>query len=221
MQRITEPELMDEAEQAAAYAGADFQDANNRFCEALSRLELDDSAHVLDLGCGPADIPIRIAHENPDLRIWAVDGADAMLAHARRRIADGDACLVDRVTLVLGLLGALDGRLPQAKFDAVISNSLLHHLHDPQLLWREIAARARPGAAVLVMDLQRPANEASVQALVDQYTAGAPGILRRDFAASLRAAFTPDEVNQQLRQAGLDLRAHPTSDRHLMVSGRL
>ena len=46
--------------------------------------------------------------------------------------------------------------------------------------------------------------------------------LRRDFRNSLYAAFTPDEVRQQLGFAGLQgLQVGYVSDRHLAVSGRL
>lgn len=56
MQRIPEPELMDDVVQAAAYAQADFEDAHARFIE-LFRAAFPDEApagNVLDLGCGPA-----------------------------------------------------------------------------------------------------------------------------------------------------------------------
>jgi hypothetical protein len=79
-----------------------------------------------------------------------------------------------------------------------------------------------PGAAVLVMDLFRPASAAAAAAIVAQYSGGEPEVLRRDFLASLCAAFEPDEVREQLRQHGLGmLRVRTVSDRHLLVTGRL
>ena len=62
MQRIPEPELMDEAEQARAYAQADFAEPNQRFvdCFEAEFPELQQGA-VLDLGCGPGDIVLRLA----------------------------------------------------------------------------------------------------------------------------------------------------------------
>jgi hypothetical protein len=104
----------------------------------------------------------------------------------------------------------------------VISNSLLHHLHDPGVFWSAVREAGAPGAAVLVMDLFRPESEAAARALVDQYAAGEPEVLRRDFLASLCAAFEPGEIRQQLREAGLDaLDVRTVSDRHLLVTGRL
>jgi hypothetical protein len=47
-------------------------------------------------------------------------------------------------------------------------------------------------------------------------------VLRRDFEASLYAAFTCDEVRAQLDRAGLSaLRVEPIGDRHLVVWGHL
>jgi len=45
--------------------------------------------------------------------------------------------------------------------------------------------------------------------------------LQRDFVNSLLAAFTPTEVRQQLREAGLNwLQVKTITNRHLMVSGK-
>ena len=100
----------------------------------------------------------------------------------------------------------------------MISNSLLHHLHDPMVLWRAVAEAARPGTPVFVADLARPEDEASVDALVADM-ADEPEVLQRDFRASLHAAFTPDEVREQLRAAGLDLAVALIDDHHLVVWG--
>ena len=75
--------------------------------------------------------------------------------------------------------------LPAAGYDVIISNSLLHHLHDPAVLWTTLRQVGRPGAAVLVMDLLRPDSPARLAALVETYACDAPEILRRDFANSL------------------------------------
>ena len=63
MERIPEPELMDEAEQARAYAEADFSGPHDMFVQ-LFREAFPDTAPagaVLDLGCGPADVTRRFA----------------------------------------------------------------------------------------------------------------------------------------------------------------
>jgi hypothetical protein len=78
-----------------------------------------------------------------------------------------------------------------------------------------------PGAPVAVFDLRRPGTTEALDAMVARYTAGEPEVLRADFANSLRAAYRPDEVQDQLRAAGLDrVEVEAVGDRHLLVSGR-
>ena len=217
MTRVPEPELMDGAAQARAYAQADFSEPNRLFCALLERQPLPSDARGRDLGWGPADIPLQLLRAWPQWKLCAVDGSQAMLDHAAARVAA--AGIGERVELVQGRLGRL--ALPEHGFDLVISNSLLHHLHDPLQLWSEIRLRARPGARVQVMDLMRPDSDADAAALVERYAADAPDLLRADYAASLRAAFTPDEVAVQLQQVALELPVEVVSDRHLLVGGRL
>jgi cyclopropane fatty-acyl-phospholipid synthase-like methyltransferase len=173
---------------------------------------------VLDLGCGPADIPLRLARQYPGAVFDALDGSRAMLDEAQRLWAS--AGLSERVRLLHADLDRAD--LPAGHYDAVVSNSLLHHLHRPERLWRRIRHWAQPGAMVLVMDLARPDGPQALAALVERYAADAPAVLRRDFGASLAAAFRPEEVRAQLAAAGLgQLRVDMVSDRHLAASGWL
>jgi ubiquinone/menaquinone biosynthesis C-methylase UbiE len=218
MQRVVEPELMEDDAQAEAYASADFSGPNAQFCNELhTRVGDVLVGRAADLGCGPAAIAIHLAQRHPGLSIDALDGSAAMLRRAER------ACAVSSMRSRIRLWHAsLDGAaLPAKSYDFVLSNSLLHHLHDPLVLWREVQRIAQTGAAVQVMDLARPISQDAARAIVDTYAAGEPEVLRNDFFASLCAAFRPAEVRAQLRDAGLgDLHVSMVSDRHLLVFGR-
>lgn len=218
MRRIPEPELMDEPAQALAYASADFEQPHARFIELLRARFADESfsGRVLDLGCGPADITLRFARAYHDSLLEGVDGAEAMLTHGRAAVTA--AGLGSRIRLTCGCLPEVT--LNDAPYDAAISNSLLHHLHDPMVMWGCLKRWLRSGAPVFVMDLMRPDSPQAAAALVAEYAAGEPEVLRRDFHHSLLAAFRPDEVRGQLSAAGLDaLEVEVVSDRHLTVSG--
>lgn len=216
MDRVPEPELMDGREQSEAYAHADFAEVNRGFVEAFAGAFPDFAAgRVADLGCGPADIAIRLARRLPGTAVIAVDGAEAMLAHARRAVRG--AGLGDRIELLRAVLPGV----PAGPFDAVVSNSLLHHLHRPAVLWQEIAHIARPGAPVFVMDLARPDSPERAREIVATYAGMEREILRRDYLASLCAAFTVEEVRAQLAATGLgQLTVRMASDRHWVASGR-
>ncbi|MCP9777375.1 MULTISPECIES: class I SAM-dependent methyltransferase [unclassified Cyanobium] len=224
MQRIPEPELMDKAGQVLAYAQADFATSDAAMVERLAQLCGDDPGTALvDLGCGPGNISLLLAARWPAAKVLGIDGAPRMLAVARERLAGASPDLAARLRFKQALLPlAIAGEL-EAHFSAVVCNSLLHHLHDPAVLWQTVTQLGSPGAFVYVQDLRRPDNAEAVEALVVSEMEGAPEVLRRDYRASLHAAFTPEEVQQQLEQAGLaaQLQVAPRQERYLEVWGRL
>ena len=219
MNRVPEPELMLDDEQARAYAQADFESAHSLYPPLFAETFPNHPAKalVLDLGCGPCDVTIRFARANPGYMFHAVDGSAAMLKYAGERIArDGD--LAGRIRLIEGYIPGAP--IPAKSYDVILSSSLIHHLPDPHALWTTIRQRSRPGTLVFVVDLFRPASRAQAEALTQKYAVNEPGVLKRDFLNSLLAAFTPEEVRQQLEEAGLStLRVKPISDRHLIVWG--
>jgi SAM-dependent methyltransferase len=216
--RRPEPELMVDPDQAQAYSSADFASAHDAFVAHVQRTCGALRGAVLDLGCGPADVTVRLARANPAAAFVGVDGSDPMLALGRERVAREG--LADRIRLAHVLLP--DPTAVGTGFDAVVSNSLLHHLADPSTLWQAIAAAGRPGAPFAVMDLHRPASRPVLEDLVRRHAAGAPPVLVHDFGASLEAAYTAEEIRVQV--AGGDLGAvavEVVSDRHVLVTGRL
>jgi SAM-dependent methyltransferase len=219
MKRIAEPELMLDDEQVRAYAAADFSEPNSRFITLLRErvVDLPLRGRALDLGCGPADLTIRIARALPEWTIDGVDGSEPMLALGRAAVTL--AGLASRVRLHRA---RLPKPLPEkGVYDLVVSNSLLHHLDNPAVLWEAVRASVTRGGSVMVMDLSRPASRDEADALVATYASNELSVLRRDFFNSLCAAYRPDEVRSQLLRAGLGhLRLEVVSDRHFAVFGR-
>ncbi len=215
--RTPEPDLMDDAMQALAYAQADFSEPHDAFVAHFRRLfPAFCDGNVLDLGCGPADIAMRFCNALPAISVTGVDGAETMLELGRAAIERHG--LAARLALERRYLP--DPTLAPASYDAVISNSLLHHLDHPSVLWQTVRHAARPAAPVAVMDLMRPASLEEAQQRTERYAAGAPAVLRHDFYHSLLAAYRPDEVRAQLDSAGLAHFAVATvSDRHLLIWG--
>ena len=218
MERVLEKELMDDDEQALAYARADFAQENQTFVERFRDAFPEFvEGHLLDLGCGPADIPIRLTRTYPRCRVTAVDGSPAMLRLAGEAVRASDVS--DRIVLRHARVQGLSLDEPA---DGVISNSLLHHLPNPLQFWDGVRRLVKPGGVVLVMDLLRPESPDDARALVDRYADGAPAILRRDFYNSLLAAFTDDEVASQLAEMNLSrLLIEVLDDRHWIVAGRM
>ncbi|RJQ55703.1 MAG: class I SAM-dependent methyltransferase [Nitrospiraceae bacterium] len=217
MERIPEPDLMDDAEQAEAYAAADFAEPHEAFVRHFRmRFPGFSKGEVLDLGCGAADVIIRFAGAFPGVNITGVDGAQAMLDIGTSEV--GKKGFAHRVRLLKCRVP--DTALLQNKYDAVISNSLLHHLADPFIMWQTIRHCAKTYAPVFVMDLFRPDTVKSAEGLLDRYAADASPVLRKDFFNSLLAAYSVEEIRQQLVRSNLDyLNIEIVSDRHVLIWG--
>ncbi|MGB5684733.1 MAG: hypothetical protein WBM35_02885, partial [Candidatus Electrothrix sp.] len=97
--------------------------------------------------------------------------------------------------------------------------SLLHHLHNPEVLWQTVQKHIAPGGSILIMDLFRPESTEAARCLVARHAADEPEILQEDFYNSLLAAFRLDEIQAQLKQAGLEFCCEEVSDRHIAVWG--
>jgi ubiquinone/menaquinone biosynthesis C-methylase UbiE len=215
MDRTLEPEIMADPEQVLAYAQADFATSNQLFVDQL----LVDFPHMhgnaLDIGCGPADVLIRLAKRCPELRVTAIDGSAAMIKAARQAVRA--AQLEPQITLLQGHIPGLP--LEAHSYDALLSKDLLHHLPQPMVLWSEVRRLARPGAALFMMDLFRRATPAEARAIVESVAANEHPLLKADFYNSLCAAFTITEVQDQLRAAGLNLAVTQISARHMLIKG--
>ena len=219
MRRILEPELMIDDEQARVYAQADFEEPHAMFIDLFLRHFPNETinGHVLDLGCGTADITRRFA-QTFKCQVDGVDGSKQMLKYGYQTIETYQ--LEEQVHLIQGYLPKTT--LPLAHYDTVISNSLLHHLPEPNVLWNTIKKVTKPTAPIFIMDLMRPESDAQAEIMVHQSVKNEPQILQQDFYHSLLAAFRIDEVEAQLQAIGLEhLMVQEVSDRHFIVTGRL
>ena len=217
MQRVAEPELMDDPAHAEAYARADFSVPHERFVELfLQKLPPWCMAStLLDMGCGAADIAIRMARAIPDAYIDGIDGSAAMLTLGQRAIAE--AGLASRINLQQVMLP--DTHFAR-RYPIIYSNSLLHHLNNPDTLWQTLIQVSAVPSFVFIVDLMRPSSMSDVKHLVEQYAAAESPILQQDFHASLCAAYRIDEVQAQIARAGLSgLSCEIISDRHWCVQG--
>ena len=70
----------------------------------------------------------------------------------------------------------------------------------------------------MLMDLFRPSNEHELSSVLDKYGGNNP-VLLNDFENSLRAAYTPNEVEGQLSSfSNISSSVKAISDRHFFVT---
>lgn len=225
--RTLEPEVMDTAEEAVAYDSMDHREVNRLFADDFFSLlglaggaapRYVPSLAILDVGTGTAQIPVEICSRRDDLKITGVDLSSHMLQLGLRNVIR--AGLAEQIRL--DQVDAKGLPYPSACFDAVISNSIIHHIPQPLRALREMRRLLRPDGWLFVRDLLRPATSETVDQLVHQYAGDADERQRELFRASLHAALTLDEVRGLLRELELDESwARQTSDRHWTIAGRL
>jgi ubiquinone/menaquinone biosynthesis C-methylase UbiE len=226
LQRILEPEVMDTAQEASDYDAMDHREVNARFVDDLLAV-LPAPGRVLDVGTGTALIPIELCTRAPGASLDAIDLAAHMLEIARSNVTR--AGLEGRVHLALQ--DAKKTGWPAGSFDAVVSNSIVHHIPEPRDVLAEMWRLTRAGGVLFVRDLARPESDARVRKLVAQYapvpSEVAPEVRamherqRALFDASLRAALTTDDVQAMVAPLGIAAgTVRMTSDRHWTLSCR-
>lgn len=213
MKRILEPEVMDTREEAEAYDAMDHSVVNVAFVERVVELGANEG-HFLDLGTGPAQIPTFLAQRCPKIRITGIDLSVNMLKLGEQYVAE--AGLADRIALEC--VDAKNLPYPDQSFDGVISNSIIHHLPDPMVAFREISRVIRPGSLILIRDLMRPDTPEAAQVLVDRYAADDTPYQKKLFYDSFLAALTIPEIEAMIAQTSLtDAIVVQSSDRHWSV----
>lgn len=209
--RTLEPEFMDDPHEATLYDQMDHAAVNRAFvAELLAGGPCDGLG--LDLGTGTALIPIELCRQHPSVRVLAVDMAASMLDLARINVEL--ARLQQRIQLAQADAKSMAGWTP-ARFDFVISNSLLHHLADPLTALRAACMLVKPGGRLFFRDLLRPDQLETVESLVQQHCGDEPDAAQQLFRQSLHAALRLDEARRLAVDCGLDPNdLRQSSDRH-------
>src|SRR5215207_10786552 len=110
-----------------------------------------DGARVLEVGCGPGHLSIRLARQH-GLDVTGLDLDPDMIERARAnadRAEDGDE---RRPSFLVGDVVSMP--FPDGTFELVVSTMSMHHWTDPAASLAEIARVLRPGARALVWDFR-------------------------------------------------------------------
>ncbi|BBD53507.1 Phosphatidylethanolamine N-methyltransferase [Planktothrix agardhii] len=210
MERIPEPEVMDNWEEAREYDAMDFTQVNQEFTELAIELG-PETGLILDAGTGTARIPILIAQRRSQWQITGIDLSANMLFIGNQNVEQ--AGLEQQIKLE-----QIDSKqlpYPDATFDMVISNSIVHHLTNPLLFFQEIQRLLKPQGGIFLRDLTRPSSETELNSLVEQYARDCNEHQQKLFRDSLNAAYTLDEIINFIESVGLEnMRIYQSSDRH-------
>ena len=221
--RVLEPEVMETLQEAVDYDRMDHSQVNAAFVDdllaAARQVESwtpDEPRKILDVGTGTARIPILLCQQQPDWRVVAIDLAASMLQIAQRNVIQAQL----QQSIRLEDVDAKGLPFSDGEFDAVMSNTIVHHIPEPGPAIAEMVRVLRPGGLLFLRDLFRPGSEAEVEALVELHTVGSNAHQKQLFRQSLQAALTVDEVGELLEKLSLPRSwVRPTSDRHWTISG--
>ena len=208
MKRTPEPELMQIPSQVRAYADADFSRSDSMVVKSLEKYlkktgkSLNKNDLIFDMACGPGNIAERIAKNWPFVNVVGIDGSKEMLNEAENRLSCNLTKNLSYELIDINSIASGDIHFP-LKADVLVSNSALHHFHDPYRFWDALKKLGKTKCIHIHRDLIRPNSVEKVFELKEKHLSNSPEILKKDFHASLKASFTVEEVSQQLDDSGL------------------
>ena len=208
MNRIPEPELMEIPSQVKAYADADFSKSDSIVVKELEKYlkeagkTLNKNDLILDLACGPGNISERIAKNWPFVRVVGIDGSKEMLNQAEQKLSKGLMRNLSYELIDINSIASGETNFP-LQAEVLVSNSALHHFHDPYRFWNALKKLGKKKCIHIHRDLIRPNSVEKAFEIKEKHLPNSPEVLKKDFLASLKASFTVDEVSQQLLNAGL------------------
>ncbi|MCN9244633.1 class I SAM-dependent methyltransferase [Streptomyces sp. RY43-2] len=158
---------------------------------------VSQAAQVLEVGCGPGLVSLRLAALHKQAEFVAVDANDRFLEVARENaifanlVSYGGRFTCDY---------AHSNHLPfdDDSFDVVFSFCAVPRWRRPEKTIAECTRVCRPGGTVVIYDLARDADEGMIS-FVLQYSAGEAD----QFMRSLRSGYTVPEMRELLTGLGL------------------
>lgn len=203
--RVTEPELMTDLNHVEGFSNAVREQSTDAFIYLYRVLCNTGNQKIIDLGSGPGKYLIRFAQEFPNTTIIGYDGSVEMVELANQNIKA--AGLDHRVAVKHSVFADI----PVTDCDCIISSGTLHHSHDPLSFWDSVKRIAKPNTQIYIMDMLRPATEEKVTSIVNALANKENAYFKKDLYNSLKAAFTKQEIDDQLKHANLPLKSIVTS----------
>ena len=136
MDRTVEPELMEIPSQVKAYADEDFSKSDSMLVKGLEKFlkkigkSLNKNDLILDVACGPGNISERIAKNWPFIKVVGIDGSREMLIQAEKKLCENFTKNLTYELIEINSIATGETSFP-LKADVLVSNSALHHFHDP------------------------------------------------------------------------------------------
>jgi 2-polyprenyl-3-methyl-5-hydroxy-6-metoxy-1,4-benzoquinol methylase len=196
MPRVLEQEVMTDPIKCLAYSSFDKSPLINLFVTELKEKFPDiNNSLICDIGSGSGDYYETLCQEFNNATFVGYEASEEMLSLANKKVSNSKVSFEKKFIPT--------DSLPLEKYDGVISTMFLHQLPDPNTFWSVLKQTAKPGAFFMVMDLLREEDELVCNSIVNSYVLPEQSVFAVEFKNSLKAAFTVDELEQQLLQSNI------------------
>jgi 2-polyprenyl-3-methyl-5-hydroxy-6-metoxy-1,4-benzoquinol methylase len=164
---------------------------------------------VLDVGCGDGFLAARLAERVPD--VTAMDLDAPVLQRARARFAGAPVRWVHDDIMA--------AELPNAGFDAVVSNAALHHVDDTRAVLGRLAGLVTPGGTLAVVTFVRLSLRNSLWHLTSGVACAVVNRIKGKWEHTAPIKWPPPDTLQQLRAHARA--ALPGADVRRLLYGRV
>ena len=231
MERIPEPELMEQKEQVISYDEADFSEGEVNLINQINhyllrkKISLGENDLIVDLGCGPGNISEKLAIKWPNTEVVGIDGSKEMILRAEHNneISNNQKNLKNLRYICADIKDIKSTNfLLKKKISLLVSNSLIHHITHLEDFFNTIRSLASSSTVNFHKDLKRPLNEKSALELKAQCATKYNEILTNDYYASLRASYTFKELKNFTLENNLSsLDVFEEGENYLIVYGNV
>jgi len=231
MERIPEPELMEEKEQVISYDEADFSEGEVNLINQINQYLLKKNISLgkkdlfVDLGCGPGNIAEKLAIKWPNTEVVGIDGSKEMILRAeyKKSISTYQKKLQNLRYICSDIKEIKSNNfLLKKRISLLVSNSLIHHITNIEDFFNTIRSLSSNITVNFHKDLKRPSDEKSALKLKAQCSTKYNEILTNDYYASLRASYTFKELkNFTLENDLSSLDVFEEGENYLIVYGNV
>ena len=175
-----------------------------------------ESGIVLDVGTRAGLIALKIIWQNENLVAMGLDTAGTLVERARATATAWD--LNERAVFQVGDPRSM--RFKSGYFDLVVSDCSLHRFDNVVEVLREIGRVLKPKGAILIRDYSRP-NRLKMIGKIQQHTERLGDAMRSQVEQAIQSAYTPDEIRQAVKEAGLtDVRVEDSDPDYVIIERR-
>lgn len=231
MERVPEPELMEEKEQVISYDEADFSEGEVNLINQINQyllkknISLGEKDLIVDLGCGPGNISEKLAIKWPNTEVVGIDGSKEMILRAEynNSISTNQKKLKNLRYICSEIKDIKSNNfLPKKRISLLVSNSLIHHITNLEDFFNTIRYLSSNSTVNFHKDLKRPLDEKSALELKAQCSIKYNEILTNDYYASLRASYTFKELKNFILENDLSsLDVFEEGENYLIVYGNV